>query len=288
MKIAIVTDSTATLTQAEIEKYHIYVEPIPFIFDDQVYREGVDLTTAEFYEMLQTSTSFPSTSQPSLGDTLALYQQIKADGYDTIIAIHLASTISGYVNNIASLDGAVDGLKVIAYDSMITVRLMGQLVLKAAGMVQAGVELDTILATLDTLRATMDEYFVVDDLQNLVRGGRLSNAGAIIGTMLKVKPILTFDNDTNHIVPFEKVRSMKKALKAVEDLFDQAIATVDYPLRATVFHANDEVAGRAWQQELQQRHPEIPVEFSYIGAVIGTHLGQGALALTWIREPESL
>ena len=288
MKIAIVTDSTAYLSRDEVVALDIKVMPIPVIIDGTVYREGVDLTTSEFYEKLATSETFPSTSQPAVGGWVTLFESLKADGYDGAIVVNLASTISGTVNTVAGLADAVDGFTVYGYDSKITVRLMGHLVMKAAQMAQAGAEPADIIATMDELQQTMDEYFIVDDLQNLVRGGRLSNASAIIGTMLKVKPILTFDNESNYIVPFEKVRSMKKAMARAEELFDQARAESKYPLRAMVIHANAEEAGAAWREDLQQRQPDMPIELTYFGPVIGTHLGAGALALAWIREPDSI
>ena len=288
MKIAIVTDSTAYLSRDEVVELDIKVMPIPVIIDGTVYREGVDLTTSEFYEKLATSETFPSTSQPAVGEWITLFESLKADGYDGAIVVNLASTISGTVNTVAGLADAVDDFTVYGYDSKITVRLMGHLVMKAAQMAQAGAEPADIIAMMDELQQTMDEYFIVDDLQNLVRGGRLSNASAIIGTMLKVKPILTFDNESNYIVPFEKVRSMKKAMARAEELFDQARANSKYPLRAMVIHANAEEAGAAWREDLQQRHPDMPIELTYFGPVIGTHLGAGALALAWIREPDSL
>lgn len=288
MKIAIVTDSTAYLSRDEVAALDIKVMPIPVIIDGTVYREGIDLTTDEFYEKLATSASFPSTSQPAVGEWITLFESLQADGYDGAIVVNLAATISGTVNTVAGLTDAVPGFQVFGYDSKITVRLMGHLVMKAAQMAQNGAEPADIIATMDEMAITMDEYFIVDDLQNLVRGGRLSNASAIIGTMLKVKPILTFDNDSNYIVPFEKVRSMKKAMARAEELFDQARAEANYPLRAMVIHANAPEAGAKWRDELQQRHPDMPFELTYFGPVIGTHLGAGALALAWIREPDSL
>lgn len=288
MKIAIVTDSTAYLSRDEVAALDIKVMPIPVIIDGTVYREGNDLTTDEFYEKLATSASFPSTSQPAVGEWITLFESLQADGYDGAIVVNLAATISGTVNTVAGLTDAVPGFQVFGYDSKITVRLMGHLVMKAAQMAQNGAEPADIIATMDEMATTMDEYFIVDDLQNLVRGGRLSNASAIIGTMLKVKPILTFDNDSNYIVPFEKVRSMKKAMARAEELFDQARAEANYPLRAMVIHANAPEAGAKWRDELQQRHPDMPFELTYFGPVIGTHLGAGALALAWIREPDSL
>ena len=183
MKIAIVTDSTCYLPQAEIDKHHITVVPIPVILDGAVYDEGKDITTEEFYAKLKTAKTFPSTTQPPLGEMLKLYENLANEGYDTIISIHLASTISGFVNTLKGAVDEVQGAKVYVYDSQITVILMGWLVLAAAQMAEAGDDPEAILARLDNLRTTMGEYFIVNDLQNLVRGGRLSNASAFIGGM---------------------------------------------------------------------------------------------------------
>ena len=288
MKLAVVTDSTAYLSQEEIDKYDIKVVPIPVIIDGVTYREGVDITTEEFYDKLMTSSEFPTTSQPSLGTWLTLMDSLKEAGYEGAIVINLASTISGTVNTVASLNDMVDNFNVYGYDSKITVRLMGHMVMKAAKMAQADHDISEIIATLDKLSATVDECFIVDDLQNLVRGGRLSNASAFIGTMLKIKPLLTFDDETNQIVPFEKVRSMKKAMQRAEILFAQAKEAADYPLRAMVIQGNDKEAGQAWHDKLQKEYPDMRIEFSYIGPVIGAHLGKGALALAWLRDPDSL
>lgn len=288
MKIAVVTDSTAYLTAEEVAQNGIKVIPIPFIIDGEAFQEGVNLSTAEFYKRLKDAKTFPSTSQPSMGETIAMYEQLRNEGYEAVIAIHLSSTISGYIQNVASLDGAVDGLKVYAYDSEITVRLMGMLAIKAAKLAADGHEPEEIIEVLNTLRETMDEYFIVDDLQNLVRGGRLSSTSAMLGTMLKVKPILTFDNDTHYIVPFEKVRSMKKAIARVEDLFKAARDSASYPIQATIYHANAPEAGQEWRDKLQLQHPDIKIRLAEMGPVIGTHLGAGALALSWMRDIDSL
>lgn len=288
MKLAVVTDSTAYLSQEEIDKYDIKIVSIPVIIDGITYREGVDITTEEFYEKLTTSSEFPTTSQPAVGVWLSLFDKLKVEGYDGALVINLASTISGTVSTVASLNDMVEDFEVYGYDSKITVRLMGHMVMKAAQMAQAGLDITEIIKTLDVLSATVDECFIVDDLQNLVRGGRLSNASAFIGTMLKIKPLLTFDNETNHIVPFEKVRSMKKAMQRAETLFAEAKSQADYPLRAIVIQGNDEVTGKAWHDELQKKYPDMLIEYSYIGPVIGAHLGKGALALAWLRDPDSL
>ena len=285
MKIAVVTDSTAYLTAKEIADYHINVVPIPFTIDGKDYQEGVDITTDEFYRELKTSKTFPSTSQPPIGEMMELYQKLADEGYEAVISIHLAKSISGFIDNIQLLaDQMKDTIRIIPFDSQITVKLMGQLAIEAATLIDQGDDVDTIIDKLTQLRATIHDDFVVDDLQNLVRGGRLSNASAFVGSILRIKPLLSFDNLNHAIEAFEKVRSMKKAKLRVEQIFDETLAKTDYPVRAFIFHAAAEEAGQKWLAELQSSHPDIDFELSYFGPVIGVHLGQGALALGWMQD----
>ena len=284
MKIAIVTDSTAYLTKEEQAKYNIIEVPIPVIIDGREYKEGVDLTTAEFYDKLKNSQAFPSTSQPPIGEMIDLYNSLAKQGYDTVISIHLASTINTNHGVIAQIAPTIEGIKVIPYDSKITVKLMGYMAIQASKMARLGRTPDQILTYLDGLRQTIDELFVVDDLQNLVRGGRLSNASAFIGGILKIKPLLTFDDKSNEIVAFEKIRSRKKALKRVEELFAAAKQKADYPLRALVINGNDPKAGNEWANKIHELYPDMTIEQSYFGPTIGTHLGDKALALAWLRD----
>lgn len=286
MKIAVVTDSTSYLSAEECQRYHIHVVPIPVIIDGRSYNEGVDITTDDFWDKLRTSKSFPSTSQPPLGEMIQLYQQLGDDGYDTIISIHLASTISGFVNSLRQVNEHLENTQVVVYDSQITVKLMGYLAIEAAKMAAKSATVDDIIARLDAVRATIDEVFIVDDLQNLVRGGRLSNASAFIGSLLKIKPLLTFDETSHEIVAFEKVRSRKKALIRVEDIFQEALDQVDYPLRAIVIDGNDPEGGDNWLKQIQAKFPNIPIEHSYFGPVIGTHLGEKSLALAWMLDTD--
>lgn len=287
MKIAVVTDSTAYLTPKEVAANNIHVVPIPFTIDGKNYREGVDITTEEFYSLLKTSKSFPSTSQPPIGEMMELYQSLADEGYDAVISIHLTAAISGFLNSIAQLaEEMKDTIKIVPFDSFATVKLQGDLAIEAAHLVEQGDDLDTIIAKLSKYRDTFNEDFVVDDLKNLVRGGRLSNASAFVGSILKIKPLLTMHNDRHAIEAFEKVRSMKKAKLRCEELFKADLEKVDYPVQAIVLHANAPEAGQKWLEKLQGDFPDIRFELSYFGPVIGTHLGQGALALAWLQDIE--
>lgn len=285
MKIAVVTDSTCYLPKEEIEKYNITVVPIPVIIDGKTYEEDVDISTEEFYDKLRVSKELPSTSQPALGQMVDLYTKLGDEGYDAVISIHLASTISGFVNTLSTaVADLVTNTKVIPYDSQITVLLMGNLVLQAAKMAQEGAELDDILDSLDALRATMNEVFIVNDLKNLVKGGRLSNASAVIGSMLNIKPLLTFDNTSHSIVAYDKVRSLKKAYAKAAEAFKKDKKEADFKYKLIVIHANDPEEAQKWAEDIHKQFPEEKIEISYFGPVIGTHLGEKAIALAWIKD----
>lgn len=288
MKIAVVTDSSSYLSKEEAKENNIYIISIPVIIEDQVYHEGVDITTKEFYERVRNLKELPKTSQPEFGELNKLYDQLADKGYDAVISIHLASTISGLINSLNVLSKTKTNIKIIPYDSHITVRLMGYLALEAARMANAGKDLETILARLDDLRSTIDENIIVNDLTNLVKGGRLSNASAVIGTMLNIKPLLTFDDQTDEIVAYEKVRSIKKAYLKSEQRFAKAQAAADFPYRLIVIDANDQSENDMWTADLKKKFPNTTIEQSYFGPVIGTHLGEKAVALGWIKDFEKV
>lgn len=285
MKIAVVTDSTAYLSPEEAAANNIHVVPIPVTLDGQTYREGVDISTSDFYEKMANSSSFPTTSQTPIGQLMEVYQGLADDGYDAVISIHLTRAITGYLDTVEQLaEQMKDTIKIVPIDSHLTVKMMGYLALEAAKLASEGDDLDDIVKKVKEYRDTFNNVFVVDDLQNLVRGGRLSNASAFVGSILKIKPLLTMHTPTHAIEAFEKVRSMKKAKLRCEQIFDEDIAKLDYPVRAMVIHANVPEEGQKWLDKLQADHPDISFELSYFGPVIGSHLGQGALALAWMQD----
>ncbi|KRL30957.1 hypothetical protein FD33_GL002404 [Companilactobacillus paralimentarius DSM 13238 = JCM 10415] len=284
MKIAIVTDSTSYLPQEIVDKYNITVVPIEVVFNTKTYREDIDITTSQFYKLLHESPELPSTAQPSIGEMMNVYDKLAKEGYDTVISIHLASTISGFVNNLKSAAQTIDDINVVVYDSHITVRLMGYLAQEAAKMAQEDKPLSEILERLDDLRSSIGESFVVNDLKNLVKGGRLSNTSAVIGTMLNIKPLLEFDDNYHKIVAYDKARSMKKAKLKAEEKLATAMDEAPYPLRLLVIDADDKRDGDQWASELHDKYPDITLDRSYFGPVIGAHLGKDALAIAWIKD----
>ncbi|HIX01531.1 MAG TPA: DegV family protein [Candidatus Ligilactobacillus excrementigallinarum] len=286
MKTAVVTDSTAKLNQEIVDKYGIKVVSIPFIIDGHEYHDGIDITNEEFYQKLKSAKEFPTTSQPPVGEMINVYNQLAEEGFDAVISIHLAGTISGLIQTLNNLKGQLNNIALYPVDSLITEVPMSWMVIKAAKMAQAGKSPKEILQALDELKQQFDAVFVVDDLKNLAHGGRLSNASAFIGTVLKIKPLLHFDKETDKITAFEKVRSIKKAMKRAEDIIMEEVKQADYPVRLMVIHGNSPKRGEEWKNALQEKYPDIPVSVSEFDPVIAVHLGEGAMALGFIRDIE--
>ena len=286
MKTAVVTDSTANLDQETIDKYGIKVVPIPYIIDGTEYQDGVDLTRPEFYEKMRNAKDFPTTSQPPVGEMINLYNQLADEGYDAVISIHIAGTISGLMTTLNNLKGQLDNIKLYPIDSSITEVPMGWMVKLAARMAAQNEDAEKIVAAVEQLKKQYDAVFVVNDLKNLAHGGRLSNASAFIGTVLKIKPLLHFYKESDKIVAFEKVRSLKKAMKRAQEIIKEETDKADYPFRLLVIHANNEKRGQEWAKEVQEAFPGIPVSLDEFDPVIAVHLGEGALALGFIRDIE--
>ncbi|MEN7435677.1 DegV family protein [Bacillus velezensis] len=278
MKIAVVTDSTAYIPKEMREEHHIHMIPLQVVFGEKTFREETELDWRSFYKEVKNHDELPTTSQPSFGELIALYEEL-GKTYDAVISIHLSSGISGTYNSAASANTMVNHIKVYPFDSEISCLAQGFYALKAAQLIKDGVDSpEEIIKELEEMKKTVRAYFMVDDLSHLQRGGRLSSAQAFIGGLLKVKPILHFDNKV--IVPFEKIRTRKKAITRIFELFGED-ASKGIPMRAAVIHANREEEAADIIQELSGKYPHVEFYNSYFGAVIGTHLGEGAIGIGW-------
>lgn len=277
MKIAIVTDSTAYLPERIKNAPNLFVIPIPVILDGKIYNEGIDIEADEYYSLLNQSKEFPTTSQPALGEVIEIYESIVAKGFDTIISIHLSSGISGFVNTLYTLTDSIDGATLYPYDSKITSVPMGHMVEAALDKVAEGASLEAVFEKLDIIRDNTYAYLIVEDLNNLVRGGRLTNGAALIAGLLKIKPILTFEN--GKIVLFEKIRSTKKAFARAEEIIGKQDKEINRPVKFYVIHANNLVVAEQEKAKLQKQYPNAIIEIGHFGPVIGTHLGEKAIGI---------
>ncbi|MGX1191917.1 DegV family protein with EDD domain [Metabacillus sp. SLBN-84] len=277
MKTAIVTDSTAYIPKETRERLNIHMIPLSVIFGGEVYQEEVEITAAEFYEEVKSKGELPTTSQPPVGKFVELFQELSKE-YDAVISVHLSSGISGTYNGAVTAGQMAESIKVYAFDSEVSCMVQGFYAIEAAEMAALGKTPEEIIERLNEVKQSISAYFMVDDLSHLQRGGRLSGAQALIGSLLQVKPILHFVDKL--IVPFEKIRTRKKALNRIYDLFDEE-ASKGRPMRAVIIHANRPDEAESMKAELEAKYPHVEYSISYFGPVIGTHLGEGAMGLGW-------
>jgi DegV family protein with EDD domain len=280
MKTAIVTDSTAYIPKELRESLNIHMIPLSVILGGETYREEIDITANEFYEEVVTQDKLPTTSQPPVGEFVELFEKLSRD-YDAVVSIHLSSGISGTYQGAVQAGEMVDGIEVYAYDSEISCMIQGFYALEGAKLAREGKGAEEIVRLLDEMKESVQAYFMVDDLAHLQRGGRLSQAQAIIGSLLQVKPLLHFVDKV--IVPFEKIRTRKKALKRVEGLLEDAVKD-GASYQASIIHANREEEAVEWKKELSAKYPNVEFDVSYFGPVIGTHLGEGSMGMGWARK----
>lgn len=279
MKVAVVTDSTAYLPSYLREELKIEMIPLAVTLNNTVYYEEVDISSREFYKKVKETEEIPKTSQPSIGQFQTLFESLQRQGVTDIVSVHLSSGISGTYDCAIQAGELVDHVTVHAFDSEISCHMQGFYAIRAAQMANEGAEPKEILAQLEKMRTTMDAYFMVDDLSHLQRGGRLSGTQAFIGSMLQIKPILQFQEKT--IVPYEKIRTAKKALNRMTELLKQSAQ--NGPLEVVIIHGNRPEEARKWREHLMQELPNLTYTISHFGPVIGTHLGEGAMGLGWVK-----
>lgn len=277
MKVAVLTDSTAYIPQDMRKKFKIHMVPLSVVFNEESFREELDISTEEFYEKMRNAKELPTTSQPSVGTLVEKFTKL-AEDYDAVISIHLSSKISGTFAAAQSAGKMVEEIEVYAYDSEYSCMAQGFYVLEAATMAMEGKSPEEIIQRLDEIKKNIKAYFMVDDLTNLHKGGRLTNAQAIVGSLLNIKPILHMVDGV--ILPFEKIRTRKKALARVKEMLEEDAQK--YMLKKVVFiHGNNEQQSIELQQEFEAKYPGVETLISYFGPVIGTHLGENAIGIAW-------
>lgn len=280
MKIAVVTDSTAYIPRDIIEGLDIHVIPLSVNFGDETYREGIDITSEEFYEKLKETKVLPTTSQPAIGDFIEKYEELEKD-YDAVISIHLSSKFSGTFQVAKSAGNMMESLEVYAYDSEKSAMPQGFYVIRAAELAKEGIAPEEIIQILDEIKENTRAYFMVDDLSHLQRGGRLSGAQAMLGSLLNIKPILHIVEGV--IVPFEKIRTRKRAINRILQMLEDDVETKRVK-RVVFIHANNESFVIKLRDQFKEKYPHIETIISHFGPVIGTHLGEGSIGLSWYKE----
>ncbi|WP_161980506.1 DegV family protein [Streptococcus sp. S784/96/1] len=275
MKLAVVTDSSVFFSDAFKRPDNLFVLDIPVTIDGESFVEGVNLTASEFYEKMAVADSLPMTSQPSVAQLDELLFKLAGENYTHVIGLFLSSGISGFWANIQYLMEEHSGLTIAFPDTQITSAPLGMMVMNALNWAEAGLSFETIMDRLHQQIEKTSAYIMVDDLNHLVKGGRLSNSSAILGNLLSIKPILYFD-ETGKIVVYEKVRTEKKAVKRLIDILSKLSEDGNYDV--IIIHGNAAEKAEALYEQLTL-DGLTNLSVATFGSVIGTHLGEGAIAL---------
>ncbi|SNP47804.1 DegV family protein [Streptococcus pneumoniae] len=279
MKLAVFTDSSAYLSEETLQREDLFVLDIPVNIDGEEYVEGINLSAEEFYQKMAQASELPKTSQPSIAKLDEILTSLKEQGYTHALGLFLSSGISGFYQNIQYMVDDYEGLTIAFPDTLITSAPLGIMVESVFNWRDQGDDFASIQDKLAIQISRTSAFIMVDDLDHLVKGGRLSNGAAILGNLLSIKPILYF-NDQGVIEVYEKVRTEKKATKRLIEIIKETTASGQY--RVIVIHGNVPEKAEELRQHLLDFGLGSDVSLATFGSVIGTHLGAGSIALGYI------
>lgn len=208
----IVTDRGADLAEEQLAGLTIHYAPLKLTLDGKTYISGVDITPDEFYRLMDATSSFPTTSQPSSGDFAALYRELAKDG-DEILSVHISSGLSGSLNSARAGALQVPEARVSFWDTRWLSCPEGWQVEAAARAAKAGWSMEKTLAFLEKVRSQTFGVFTLDTLRYLIHGGRISHIKGLLASLLKIRPLITVDQETCKYTSLAQERTMHKALE---------------------------------------------------------------------------
>ena len=280
MSVRIVTDSTADLDPELAARHQISVVPLSVFFGDEELLDGVEIDSDQFFRRLQREPALPTTSQPSAGAFRDVYQRLKDEGATEILSIHVPEKLSGTLNSARQGAQEVEGVRVELVDSGLTTLALGLGVITAAEAVAGGASLDAARDLAAGQFARTHTFFLLDTLEYLRRGGRIGRAQEMLGSLLRVKPLLSLQD--GEVVPIGRVRTKTKA---IEELLARAAALRPIEQLAAA-HANAPDELQYAVERLQALAPAAPLITGQVGPVIGVHAGPGLLAFAVVTSPE--
>jgi len=278
MTVKIVTDSVADLPAQVTKELGITVIPLNVRFGTEVYRDGIDLTTEQFYDKLRYSKILPVTSVPSPGTFAEAYDKL-AEETDEILAIILSSKLSGTYDVASQSIGLMERkCRVEVIDSQWAVMAQGFIVMKAAQAAKAGASLDEVIEVTRKNIPRVDMYAAFDTLEYLRRGGRIGRAQAFLGSILKINPIITLRDGV--VEPAGRTHSRAKA---IDYLYNHAMSFSHIEEIAVEDAACPDEA-EALVERLSSRFPKERIYRSRTTPVIGTHTGPGLLLVAILGD----
>lgn len=286
MRTAVMTDENSGISASEAEKLGIFLMPMPFFINGEIKFQGKDMTSDEFYDYLAQGAEV-STSQPSPGDVMDMWDRILADGYDDIVYIPMSSGLSESCNSAKVFAEDYDGKVWVVDNHRISVTMESS-VYDAMTYAKEGMNAAQIKERLEKEAYDATIYIAVDTLSYLKKGGRVTAAAAAIGTVLNLKPVLTIQGEK--LDAFAKERGMKKArhtmIEAAKKDLDTRLSELYKAEKIRLFAVSskvDEETMNSWVDEIKEAFPGQEVTARELSLSIGCHIGPGALAIAACR-----
>lgn len=283
-RVAIVTDSNAGITQDLAGEMGIFVLPMPFTIQGEEYFEGISLTQEQFYERLKKDADI-ATSQPSPDSVLKLWKELLQE-YDEIVHIPMSSGLSGSCQTAISLAQDFDGRVQVVNNHRISIT-QRRSVEHAIALAKAGKNAAEIREILEASALESTIYITVATLKYLKKGGRLTPAVAAIGTMLRIKPVLTIQGEK--LDTCSKARTMRQASqimidKVREDIEQRFGGVASHLVHLDIAHTNNESEALQFREQVEEAFPGYKVGFvDPLSLSVSCHIGDGALALAATR-----
>jgi len=279
---AIVVDSTADFPEAPQLFPNWRVVPLYVRFGDESYKDYVELDPETFYARLRTATVTPSTSQPTPGDFLAVYEELA--GYERILSLHIAGKLSGTIESARAAAQLLGDERVRTLDSQSASAAIAMLGLAIQRRLERGTSDDEVDELVERYRQETGLLFTVETLEYLARGGRIGRARAWAGELLNIKPILTIKD--GEVIPVKRVRGNRKAFLEFESAFTSSTRDVA-GLRVGIAHAEAPERAEALRELVRRTRPAAELELvTTLGPVVGAHAGPGTVGFFWFDDVE--
>jgi DegV family protein with EDD domain len=277
-KIAIVTDSTASVPDEFLKKFPIFVAPQVLIWGEETFEDGVDIQPSEFYARLKGSKTMPTTSQVTPGSFQKVFSTLVEQEYQ-ILAILISEKLSGTIASAVQAKEMFPGAAIELVDSRTTSLAMGFQVLAVAEAIAQGANLAESKQLAEKVREQVGIYFAVDTLEFLYRGGRIGGGSRFLGTALNIKPILEVVG--GRVEAVERVRTRKKSLNRMVELVEERIAGRK-PVRLGALYTDLPNEAKELLNEASQRIESSQGLLAEVSPVIGNHAGPGTVGLAYL------
>jgi DegV family protein with EDD domain len=273
-RVGVVTDSTADLPLDLADELGLRVVPMSVSFGRETFISQVSITTEQFYDRLAGAEDLPTTAQPNPAWFEEAYADAVDDALDAVVSLHVSRELSGTVSS-ARVAARTAGIDVRVVDSRQVAGGLALMALAAQRAAEDGADVDGVVAAAERVRAGLRNIMVVDTMEYLRKGGRVSGAQAMVGSVLRVKPLLTVVD--GRVEPFERTRTLRRGLERLAGVAAEQVG--DRPAHVVVSHAlAPERAEQLWAL-LRERLTIERALTTVFGPVLGTHVGPGAVAV---------